>query len=202
MYNNNVDLIDWTEKLEEEFLDFFRELTAKIKNHEEKAKHLVGITQGSICIEESNIKNLKEAVDSLTTSYICLNTSLTRLGAKIKFSKQIEATDFNTIKDSIINFESQLNTINEIIKDNLFKTKSEQFLLKIKSILFKIINFITDKGYARTAIIEHNVILLDGPKSYSTPIRTLSDRPQNSLFFARQINQELAKFKKQYSYSP
>ncbi|WP_010598680.1 hypothetical protein [Rickettsiella massiliensis] len=196
--NEAAAITKWTDKLRQEFRGFYQELDTEIKNYQRKTNHLTDITHQGVEIEAEtkDINKLNKAFKSLTKVYLDLSSNLTKLSDTIDFNEQIEQKDLDTIKKNMRQFESELESISETIKDNFFKTKSEKFLLEVKSIFFEIINLITGKGYTRHIITEHNVILLDGPDSYYAPIKTLPERPKNSLFFTSQIEQELAQIER------
>lgn len=172
----------WFKKLKNEFTEFCKELTEKIKFRD--TSHEIQYQQ-------------------LCYSFQILRCALQDL---IENKYRLTSDDIDDMRDKIDCFNAQLQQIKELIKEEMYCSRLQKFILQLQSIVLKITNsfFAKDLKYSRkTSNFLHLSPVMyecteEGPAMHATPRYILPDRPNISLFFTKQIANEINKIEQRH----
>ncbi|WP_218814507.1 hypothetical protein [Rickettsiella endosymbiont of Dermanyssus gallinae] len=176
------ELAGWFSKLKEEFLGvdlrkgFLAELDTKLK------------------ISCCNIENYKSIREYMKNSFELLSKDLEVVCNK-RSAGTLDKDDMREIKDKIKNFDVALSDMKNFISKEMYDSKLQYIILKLKAILLGIANCFLgrDLQYSKIRGGEHYVMISAGPATHVTPVYILPDRPSISLFFSEQIYKEIDK---------
>lgn len=173
------ELAGWFSKLKEEFAGFIVELDSKLK------------------VKSEHRENYLSERESMENYFALLIKSLEDICNK-KSSGALDKDAVVEIKGKIKNFDLALSEMKNFIGEEMYNSKLQYMLLKLKALLLGIVNCFLgrDLQYSRISGNGEFISVNMGPATHTTPVYILPDRPQISLFFSEQISNEIDKIEK------